>query len=147
MIEFKALTEQKEWDWISKRACPAQIEDSQGLVAYDNITGIICGVVIMDSWTKSGCQVHIAIDNPMCIRAGLLNEVATHIHVVCGRRYVFGTVPANNKKAYNFDLKIGFKEVARVPDGYAEGVDYIIMRMSKEENPWLRKHIEQKEAA
>tara|TARA_R110000803_G_scaffold47337_4_gene98777 strand:+ start:205 stop:648 length:444 start_codon:yes stop_codon:yes gene_type:complete len=147
VIKFKPLTDQKEWDWVAKRAFPMQVDDSQGLVAYNNITGVISGVIIMDSWTDSGCQVHIAIDNPICIRAGLLREAATHIHIVCKRKYIFGTVPADNKKAYNFNLKIGFKEVARVPDGYSEGVDYIIVRMSKEDNPWLPKQTEEKEAA
>jgi hypothetical protein len=32
---------------------------------------------------------------------------------------------------------MGFKEVARVPDGYKEGVDYIVVRLAKEDNPWL----------
>ena len=34
MIKFKPLTEQKEWDWVSKRAKQTQVEDSQGLAAY-----------------------------------------------------------------------------------------------------------------
>tara|TARA_R110000787_G_scaffold3980_3_gene15521 strand:- start:3166 stop:3609 length:444 start_codon:yes stop_codon:yes gene_type:complete len=147
MIKFKPLTDQAEWDWMAKRASPMRVEDSQGLVAYNEATGVISGIVVMDSWTKSGCQAHIAIDNPMCIRAGLLREAFFHIHVTCDRKYVFGTVPAGNKKAYDFDLKMGFEEVARIPDGYAEGVDYIIIRMSRENNPWLPKRIEQKEAA
>ena len=101
----------------------------------------------MDNWTKSSCQVHIAIDNPFCIKAGFLSEAARHIHIACNRKYIFGLVPANNVKAYLFDLKIGFKEVARIPDAFAEGVDYIIVRMSKEENPWLLKPIEKMKAA
>jgi len=147
MIKFKPLTEQKEWDWIVKRAKPTQVQDSQGLVAYKDNSGDILGVVIMDNWTKSSCQVHIAIDNPFCIKAGLLVEAAYHIHVVCNRKYVFGLVPANNKKAYAFNLKIGFKEVARIPDAYAEGVDYIIVRMSKNNNPWLLKSAGKRKAA
>ena len=147
MIKFKPLTEQKEWDWISKRAKQAQVEDSQGLVAYKDDSGEILGIVVMDSWTKSGCQAHIAIDNPMCIRAGLLSEAFFHIHVTCDRKYAFGAIPANNKKAYNFDLKIGFKEVARIPDGHAEGVDYIIIRTSRENNPWLLKKSSEKRKA
>jgi hypothetical protein len=139
MIKIKPLTEQLEWDWVWKRAYPMQVKDSQGIVAYEDTTGEIAGVVIMDSWTKSGCQTHFAIDNPMCIRAGLFREVAMHIHVTCGRKYIFGLIPANNDAAHKFDLKMGFKEVARVPDGYEEGVDYIVVRMSREENRWLPK--------
>lgn len=139
---FKPLTNDFEWEWVIKRACPMPVYDSQGIVAYDERSGKIAGVVVMDSWTQSGCQAHIAIENPFCIRSGLLHEVARHVHIACGRRYIFGLVPANNEKALRFDQKIGFTEVARVPDGYAEGVDYVVMRLSKDDNMWLEENRE-----
>jgi len=135
-MRFKALTEPEEWQWIWERAYPMAVKDTQGIVAYDD-KGKIAGIVVMDSWTPSGCQTHFAIENPMCIRRGLFREVAVHIHVTCGRPYIFGLIPANNDKAHKFDLKMGFKEVARVPEGYDIGVDYIVVRLAKEENRWL----------
>lgn len=135
-FHFKALDKQHEWEWVRQRAKPMQVEDSQGIVAYDD-AGKIAGIVVMDSWTSSGCQAHFAIDNPMCIRRGLFREVAVHVHIACGRRYIFGLIPADNEKAYKFDLKMGFEEVARVPDGYDEGVDYIVVRLAREDNRWL----------
>ena len=146
MIKFKPLTRPDEWTWVSERAHPMQAADTQGIVAYDDTTGKIAGIVVMDSWTASGCQAHFAIDNPMCIRRGLFSEVAHHVHVVCGRKYIFGLIPADNDRAYKFDLKMGFKEVARVPDGYAEGVDYIVVRMSREENRWLPEELREEAA-
>ncbi len=147
MIQFKPLDKQYEWEWIWQRAHPMQVEDSQGIVAYEDTTGAIAGVVIMDSWTPSGCQTHFAIDNPICIRRGLFREVAYHIHVVCARRYIFGLVPANNVKALNFDFKMGFEKVATVPEGYDTGVDYIVLRLAKENNRWLGKEFREQEAA
>ena len=147
MIKFKPLTKQAEWEWVKKRAKPTQVQDSQGIVAYDDKTYAILGVVVMDNWTDSSCQAHIAIDNPFCIKAGLLTEVSKHVHIICNRKYIFGLVPASNTKAHKFDVKIGFKEVARIPDAYSEGVDYIVLRMDKKNNPWLLKLEENKEAA
>ena len=146
MIRFKPLTEKAEWDWVFKRAHPLRTIDSQGIVAYEDATSDIAGIVVMDSWTPSGCQAHFAIDNPICIRRGLFREVAYHIHVASGRKYIFGLIPANNEHAHKFDLKMGFKEVARIPDGYGEGVDYIVVRMSREENRWLPKEMRQRAA-
>ena len=146
MIFFKPLNKQFEWDWVKARAHPMQVDDSQGIVAYEDTTGKIAGIVIMDSWTGSGCQCHFAIDNPICIRRGLFREVAHHVHITCGRKYIFGLIPANNEKAYKFDLKMGFKEVARIPDGFNEGVDYIVVRMSKAENRWLPEELQEKAA-
>ena len=147
MIKFKPLTEQIEWEWILKRAQPMQVKDTQGIVAYEDTTGEIAGIVIMDSWTPSGCQTHFAIDNPICIRRGLFREVALHIHVACDRRYIFGLIPANNEHAHKFDLKMGFREVARIPEGYDIGVDYIVVRLAKEDNRWLPKEFRQQEEA
>ncbi len=137
MIAFKPMDSEVEWQWVLDRAHPMQVKDTQGIVAYENTTGNIAGMVVMDSWTPSGCQTHFAIDNPICIRRGLFREVAHHIHVVCNRRYIFGLIPANNEAAHKFDLKMGFEEVARIPEGYDIGVDYIVVRLAKENNRWL----------
>lgn len=146
VIKFKPMTEQHEWNWVVARAQPMWVHDTQGIVAYDDSDGHIAGVVVMDSWTPSGCQTHFAIDNPMCIRRGLFREVAYHIHVACQRRYIFGLIPANNERAHKFDLKMGFREVARIPDGFNEGVDYIVVRLAKEDNRWLPDEFKQEAA-
>lgn len=139
MIKFKPLDTPAEWEWVNSRAHPMQVKDTQGIVAYEDTTSEIAGIVIMDSWTPSGCQTHFAIDNPICIRRGLFREVAYHIHVVCDRRYIFGLIPANNEAAHKFDLKMGFEEVARIPEGFDIGIDYIVVRLAKEDNRWLPK--------
>ena len=147
MIKFKPMTEKHAWDLIHARSHPMWMKDSQGIVAYEDTTGEIAGIVIMDSWTPSGCQTHFAIDNPICIRRGLFREVALHIHVACDRRYIFGLIPANNEHAHKFDLKMGFREVARIPEGYDIGVDYIVVRLAREDNRWLPKEFRQQEEA
>lgn len=147
MIQFKPLTEEHEWKWIWERAHPMAVKDTQGIVAYDDATGKIAAIVVMDSWTPSGCQTHFAIDNPMAIKRGLFREVAIHIHVVCDRRYIFGLIPANNDAAHKFDLKMGFEEVARIPEGYDIGVDYIVVRLAKEDNRWLPDEFKEELAA
>ena len=141
------MTTEYEWEWVRRRAQPMQVKDTQGIVAYEDTTGNIAGMVVMDSWTPSGCQTHIAIDNPICIRRGIFREAAYHIHVVCNRRYAFGLVPANNEAALKFDLKMGFEEVARIPEGYDVGVDYIVVRMAKENNRWLSDEFKLEKAA
>ncbi len=147
MIAFKPMDSEVEWQWVLDRAHPMWVKDTQGIVAYENTTGNIAGMVVMDSWTPSGCQTHFAIDNPICIRRGLFREVAHHIHVVCNRRYIFGLIPANNEAAHKFDLKMGFEEVARIPEGYDIGVDYIVVRLAKENNRWLSDEFKLEKAA
>lgn len=144
MISFKPLTLQEEWDWVRERAKPIQCADSQGIVAH-NDAGVIQAVCVADSFTVDACSVHFAIDNPFVIRAGFFNEVARHLFCVCGRDRIFGLVPHTNEKALKLDKHMGFEEVARVPDGFAKGIDYVVLRMDKATSRWLTE--EQREAA
>jgi hypothetical protein len=145
VIAFKPLTQQAEWDWIRERAWQIQCADSGGVVAYDMDKQTIIAGAVWDSFTIDACNVHIAIDNPMAIRRGFLSEVAMWVYVKLGRKRMFGLVPGNNEKALRFDKHIGFTEVCRIPDAIEEGVDYVVLRMKKEECRWLPP--EYKEAA
>ena len=146
MIRFKPLTEKFEWEWIWERAHPLACKDTQGIVAYDERG--VQAVCVADSFTIDACSVHFAIDSPFVIRAGFFNEVARHLFVQCGRERIFGLLPADNEKAIKLDLHMGFREVARIPDAYALGVDYIVVRMDKGDTRWLTdEQREQKEAA
>lgn len=139
MYHFKPLTEKYEWDWIFERACPLWCKDTQGIVAYDE-NGNIQAVTVMDSWTDNACQVHFAIDKPLVIKHGFLNECFRHVFITCKRKRVFGLIPSDNDRAHKLDLHIGFTEVARIPHGYSEEVDYIVVGMPKDECRWLAEH-------
>ena len=143
MIMFKPLDMPREWDYLKEKAHVIACEDSQGLVATDEM-GRIHAVAAFDSFTVDACSVHFAISNPLVIRRGFLGEIARHLFIECGRSRIFGLVPSNNSRALKFDKHIGMREVARVPDAVAEGIDYIVMRMDKEECRWIN---QQREAA
>ena len=143
MMRFKALDLPEEWLWIQATCYVKACEDSQGIVAYDKNDRIVA-CFVADNFTPDGCNVHVTIANPLAIKYGFLHEAAKHLFITCNRTKIFGLVPATNKKALKLDTHIGFREVARVPDGYEEGVDCIILRMDRATCPWLN---EQKRAA
>ena len=132
---FKPLTLPAEWDWMQQRAHPLCCEDSQGLVAYQ-APGVIAACCVLDGFTAHSCNAHLAIDNPLAIRAGFLTEVFQHAFGVCGLQRMFGLVTGDNKKALKFNLKIGFTEVTRIPDGFKTGVDYVVVRMDRDNCRW-----------
>ena len=120
-------------------------EFSTGVVAYDD-KGKICAVFIADSFGDDHCGVHLAIDDPFVIRRGFLNECLGYIFGQRGVKRAFGQVPANNAKALKFNKHIGFREVARIEDGYETGVDLVIMRMDADNNRWYMPAQQQKVA-
>ena len=134
-MKFKPLEKQDEWNWIRDRAKVIFCEDSQGIVCYD-YRGIQA-MAAFDSFTVDACSVHFAIDNPFAIKHGFIHEIARHLFLQCGRKRIFGLVPSNNAKALKLDKHIGMVEVARIPDALAEGVDYVVLRMNREDCKWL----------
>lgn len=144
MIRFKALDTGAEWLWLQLKAGVIACQDSQGIVALDD-TGAIAAICVADSFTTDACQVHFAIDRPLVIKYGFLHEIARHLFITCNRKRIFGLVPSDNAKALKLDTHIGFREVARVPDGYAEGVDYVVLRMDRDNCRWIE-HYQQRAA-
>ena len=135
---FKALDTQEEWDWFHQRTHVLRCEDSQGIVVLESPTGPIAAIAVFDSFTRdNGCNVHMAIDNPLVLRYKLLEEIARHLFITCGLRRLFGLVPANNEKALKLNRHIGMTEVARIPHGVAEGVDYIVLCLERTECRWI----------
>ena len=136
MIKFRPLSEPNDWDWFKSRTHTICCEDSQGIVAYDE-KGKIHAVCVFDSFTVDACSVHFAIDNPFVIRHGFLREIAIHAYITCDRKRMFGLVPSTNTKARKLDKHIGFTEVAVIPDAVEEGVDYIVIRLDRQDCRWL----------
>ncbi len=102
---------------------------TRGVVALDD-KNIPCGVCLADGWTDTACNAHLAIQNPMCLRK-LFSEFAHYIFVTCDKAMMIGIVEASHVKALKLDKNIGFKEIYRLKDGYAAGVDQIILRLNK----------------
>lgn len=145
MITLKPLTTDAEWKWFAIRTMVIACADTQGIVAVDE-KGDIQAIAVFDSFTVDACNVHFAISNPFVIRHGFLHAIARHLFTTCKRKRIFGLVPSNNEKALKLDKHIGMVEVARVPDAVREGVDYVIVRMNKEDCRWLEQ-IKEEEAA
>jgi hypothetical protein len=137
MLIFKPLSTIGEWGWIHRRSKPFRCEDSIGIVALDDHTREIYAIAVFDSFLADSCCMHIAIDNPMVIRRGFLTEIARYLFVNCERKRVFGYVPSSNRRSLRFARHAGWAEVSRVPDAVAEGVDYVVFRMDRDNCRWL----------
>lgn len=124
-------------EWITERANLIPISDVRGIAAESD-TGEILGVCAMDTWTDGSVRLHIAIDNPVCMKNYIMiKEVFNYIFNTAGRLTAVGFVPGNNEKALRFDKKLGFKELARIKDGCRKGVDTVILELRKDDCKWI----------
>jgi RimJ/RimL family protein N-acetyltransferase len=144
MIQIKPITDEIEALWARMRTRAKVCEDTEGLVAYDDKKIVACAV--FDSFTVDACNVHWCIANPFVLRHGFITAICDYAFHERGRERIFGLVPSDNPKALKLDTHIGMHEVARIPDAYAKGIDYIILRMDKSECRWLSDIPEEKAA-
>ena len=68
----------------------------------------------------------------MLFRHGFAEEVFNYIFNTAGRGVVIGVTPADNAPALKFNKHIGLVELYRIKDGYAQGVDYVVQELRKE---------------
>lgn len=118
---------------------------TKGIIAIDS-DNMPCAVCLADGWTHNACTVHHAIQRPMALR-GLFREFAGYVFHTAGKKMMIGVVESSHEKALRLNANIGFKEIYRIKDCYADGVDQIIMQLLKEDCRFLAKEDRLNEAA
>jgi RimJ/RimL family protein N-acetyltransferase len=137
---FRAFHGPSDWGWVQHHLALHRVEDTVGVIAVDEDTNTTVAGFIGDSWTATAVQGHIIIDDPMVLRHGFLEEVTDFVYNVGEREVIIATVASNNAAALSVNKKIGFSEIARIPDGMSFGVDSVIMTMTKEQCPYWTPH-------
>ena len=137
MITIAPLTTDAQWKWMKERASPIKMEDTLALIAH-NEQGEIVACCVADSFGRDSCCVHLAIESPLVLKYKFMETLADGLFNNRGMKRVFGMVPSTNEKALKLNKHLGFTVIATVPNGYCEGVDYIIMEMVRESCRWLK---------
>ena len=98
--------------------------------------GRIVGMVGYDGWTHTACSMHVAIETPAAVRA-LLRPAFDYAFNHKQRKVVLGITPGDNAAALRFNRHLGFSQVHRVKDGWAEGIDLVVQEMRRDACRWL----------
>lgn len=106
--------------------------DLKGLTGIDG-NGRIAAVIGFDGWTYGAVCLHSWIRDKSALSREFLREVCLYPYR-SGRKVLVGNTPANNAEALRFNKHYGFKEVHRIRDGYAPGVDLVIQELRLDES-------------
>lgn len=123
------------YGWIAERARLAIGSEFQALEALHADSRIV-GMVAFDSPTPNSICMHVALEHPAAARH-LIVPAFRAAFIDLDRRIVYGQVLSNNPRALALDLHLGFREVARLRDAWAPGVDKIWLEMRREDCRWL----------
>lgn len=126
------------YSWIAERAKLALLPNFRAIEALDGER--IVGMVGFDGWTPGSCMMHVAIEKPIAVRR-LLRPAFGLVFDPRPRGFDFavvtGSVLSTNEAALKLDLHLGFREVARIRDGWERGIDVVLLEMRRESCRWL----------
>lgn len=121
-----------DWGWINSKVPILRVEDTTGIIMLDLDKNEHVAALVLDNFTRNSVQGHFVVDNPMALRHGFAIECADLIFNVLDKKFLYAQVPGSNEKAIKLNKHLGFTEKTRLPDAYADGVDFIIMELAKE---------------
>lgn len=98
--------------------------------------GALYGGVVYQGYTGASIAIHMAGFHPRWINRDMLWVAFDYPFVKLGVKKLVGHVSSGNQKALELDLKLGFKEEARIADVYADG-DLVFLSMYKSDCRWL----------
>jgi hypothetical protein len=122
------------YSWLWQRVGCVPTTEFKAIEAIDPVTREVVAMVGYDPMGGNCVQMHFAFERP-CRR--LLIEAFTHIFKY--REAVIGWVPANDTVLRDKAKRIGFKEINRVKDGMAPGIDMVLVEMHKSDCKFIRR--------
>jgi len=126
--------------WLHQRTYVSLSSDWRAIAALDS-KGAIQGMVMYCNWTGNAVWAHMAADTVGAISALIGPKydapVFRYPFIDERKEWLLGALRESNAKALKIDLKLGFKEFARIPDGFVRGEDLILVRMHRDECVWI----------
>lgn len=123
------------FDFLKQRIQIMWSEDFEALGRV--VDGKLIGAVGFHGFNGASCFVHMAGD-PGWMSRGLLETVSRYVFVMRGMNMMFGMVPSGNTRAYDIDLRLGFKELLTIPGAHPDGAMHMLV-MRKEDCRWLER--------
>ena len=138
-VDIRFFNGQTDWAWVMKQVAILRVEDTGGMVAVNQETGELLAACIWDNWTKNSVQCHFIVIDKAALKHGFVEEIADYIFNHQGKKFIYGMVPGDNEKALKINEHLGFTVKMRLEDAWADGVDYVVMELKKENCPYFPK--------
>lgn len=135
-----------DWGWICQRVGMIRCQDTSGITFVDSEKNETVAMCVMDNWMPNSVQIHAAALGAHVMREHhkqIYGEVFDYIFNVRDKKHVYAWMLGDNDKVINLAERAGFTEKVRLPDGYADGIDFLMMGISREEaaHLYIPRHI------
>ena len=125
------------WEFLQQNGVRVHRSEDFQAIGRENSKGEIIGVVGFNGFAGKIAQIHIAgVGN--WVSREFIQHAFHYPFVQLKLNHLVGLVGAKNDKALRFDQKMGFSKWFTIPDGYDDGEDMIVLKMSRAECRWLK---------
>lgn len=125
----------EDFPWLAERSGCAITPSFRAIKAVDS-GGAIKGMVGYDDWTENACQAHMAADTPIAWRS-MTRPAFAYPFEELGLGIILAVIPSSNARSLATALRFGFRQLMRLKDGRAVGVDLVFLEMRRESCRWL----------
>jgi hypothetical protein len=146
MLQMRGTGAGVVWQFMHDRLGLHASEDFRGVLyvpdEYANQLAVMDHVAVgvaYNSFIGRTCCMHTVIQRPDLVTARMVRDAFAYPFEVCNCEAVLGLVDSTNDAALSLDRRLGFKDLATVPNGGPDG-DLIVLRMLRSECRWLRAH-------
>lgn len=100
------------------------------------IDGRLRAVVVYCNFQGKSCQTHICSVGEHWLNKRYLWAMFDYPFEKLGLKVILAVIAGNNEKSLKLSRKLGFKDVAKIPDAHDDG-DLVILTMRPDECRWL----------
>lgn len=98
----------------------------------------LLGGVIFQGYKGASIGIHVAGFDPRWLDRDMLWIAFAYPFIQLGVTKLFGQIPSDNRKALDFNRKLGFIEEVRISGVYPDA-DLVVMSMTREQCRWLKR--------
>lgn len=116
--------------------CPSR--KAKGIV--NEVDGKIGAMIIYDYWTYTSVQAHIyAPKFKYFVDPKYIHEIFYYPFITCDRKKIIAVTPEESKASLAVSKWLGFKEIARIKDGWCDDEDMVVKELTRDACRWLQK--------
>ena len=134
MIGLSTLNQEYQKEWAEKQLNLVLPQDAVCLGQV--IDNELRAVVVYCNFQGKSCQIHICSVGNHWMSKELVNAIFDYPFEKMGLKVILGVISGKNEKSLKLSRKLGFKDVAKIPDAHDDG-DLVILTMRPEDCRWL----------
>lgn len=135
MREIRHSTNE-ELSWLCQELEIHPTSAMRGLTLLVDDTPVL--MVGYDNWTEGAVSMHQWAVHPKYFGRDILREAFRYPFGIGNKSVAVATVRSDNPRALEVDRKIGFKDIAVIPDAYGPGVNMHILTLYRHSCRWYR---------